>query len=123
MVDLPQLGPRILGLRQSYLVGETLSAACVSPVSSPPSHLTWYINHHAADRRLVSNQTRTRLSLNRPPRDWSSEEMVLELRSPLKYDIRGQPDTTRERAETRPDMYSLGLRLTVREKLLRDNGG
>ena len=105
------------------MVGETLSAQCVSPVSSPPSDLSWYINHHAADRRLVTNQTRTRLSLHQTPRDWSSEEIVMELRSPLKYDITGQPDTARERAESRPDFYSLGLRLSVRDKLRRDNGG
>ena len=124
-LDLPETGPRILGLRPSYVVGDTLTAQCVSPVSSPPSDLTWYINHHAADRRLVSNQTRTGLTLNQPPRDWRSEEIVMEpsLRSPLKFDFSGQPEPDRERGETRPDLYSLGLRLTVRDSLVRDNGG
>ena len=100
------------------MVGDTLSAQCVSPVSSPPSQLTWYINHHAADRRLVSNQSRT-------PRDWwASEEMVMELRSPLKYEVSGQPEPGLERPrDTRMDFYSLGLRLTVGDKLLGDNGG
>ena len=94
------------------MVGDSLTAQCVSPVSSPPSLLTWYINHQAADRRLVSNQTRT-------PRDWlASEEIVMGLRSPLKYEVSGKPEE-----ETRPDFYSLGLRLTVRDKLVRDNGG
>ena len=106
-------------------MGDTLSAQCVSPVSSPPSDLSWYINHHAADRRLVSNQTRTRLSLNQPPRDWTSEEIVMELRTPLKYDIISrQPETvTRNYARERRDLYSVGLRFTVRDKLGRDNGG
>ena len=121
---MPQTGPRILGLRQSYVVGQTLSAQCVSPVSSPPSDLRWYINHHAADRRLVSNQTRTRLALNNPPRDRTSEEIVMELRTPLKFDISGgQPDTVTRKARERRDLYSVGLRLTVRDKLVRDNGG
>lgn len=99
-------------------MGQTLSAQCVSPVSSPPSDLRWYINHHAADRRLVSNQTRTR-------RDRRSEEIVLELRTPLKYDIISrQPETvTRNYARERRDLYSVGLRFTVRDKLGRDNGG
>ena len=106
-------------------MGETLSAQCVSPVSSPPSDLRWYINHHAADRRLVSNQTRTRPSPSNPPRDRTSEEMVMELRTPLKYDIiSGQPDTvTRSSARERRDLYSVGLRFTVRDKLRRDYGG
>ena len=76
---------------------------------------------------MVTNQTSTGRTLNQPSRDWRSEEIVMELSpslsSPLKFDFSGHPEPRRERGETRPDLYSLGLRLTVRDKLVRDNGG
>ena len=55
--DLPSSGPTILGVNSKYSVGDSITASCVSPLSYPPTVLSWYINNDSADNSFVSNQS------------------------------------------------------------------
>ena len=38
-----------------YSVGDTIQAACLSPVSFPPAVLTWYVNSDTADTGHINS--------------------------------------------------------------------
>lgn len=40
----PEGNPRIEGLANSYVEGDTVSAKCISPPADPAPILSWYIN-------------------------------------------------------------------------------
>uniref|UniRef100_A0A146LR61 Ig-like domain-containing protein n=2 Tax=Lygus hesperus TaxID=30085 RepID=A0A146LR61_LYGHE len=44
IVSLPKTGPVIYGARPSYKPGDKVSLICSAGPSSPPPHLTWFIN-------------------------------------------------------------------------------
>ena len=100
-LDLPTQGPHIIGVADHYLVGDTISATCLSPLSEPEVSLSWYINHDSAHPRDVSSQTRQLIS-------FQDKTQSGQIRSPLKYD-------------TQPNNYFslVKLNLIVREKQLR----
>ena len=54
---MPSSGPTILGVNSKYSVGDSITASCVSPLSFPPTVLSWYINNDSADHSFVSNQS------------------------------------------------------------------
>ena len=54
---MPTTGPKILGIRSKYHVGDNLSATCLSSASYPPVVLTWYINSDSADSTFVTSQS------------------------------------------------------------------
>ena len=54
---MPSSGPTILGVNSKYSVGDSITASCVSPLSYPPTVLSWYINNDSADHSFVSNQS------------------------------------------------------------------
>lgn len=44
-IALPEDGPRIEGLRQSYSVGEYLEANCTAKMTFPAAQMSWLINN------------------------------------------------------------------------------
>ena len=47
--DLPDEKPRIIGIKEKYQIGETLSALCTSWQSHPPANLSWFINEEKVE--------------------------------------------------------------------------
>jgi len=54
VIDFPAEGPLIQVERKQYQVGETAQVSCSVHKSSPPSHLSWYINDEPATDIYVS---------------------------------------------------------------------
>ena len=49
VVVVPQEGPKLIGARSRYFLGENISINCTSSPTLPPANLTFYIN-----QKLVS---------------------------------------------------------------------
>jgi len=118
-VDLPDSGPRILGVSPSYILNDRVSAVCISPLSSPPSKLQWYINHDTADPGFVSSQTQTLITDNKI--SLKNDGVIRATLSPLKYDSGLGQDVSRNHSS---DMFSvLNLNFVIREKQFKSNNG
>ena len=53
---MPHTGPKILGVKSKYSLGDQMTADCLLPESSPRAELTWYINSDTADMGHSSSQ-------------------------------------------------------------------
>lgn len=49
IVALPEVGPKIIGGRPRYQVGDTVRVNCTSGRSKPAAQLAWFINGEPAD--------------------------------------------------------------------------
>ena len=124
--DLPKTGPKILGVKSSYHVGDRVTATCISPKSYPPSVLNWYINSDSADPEYVSSRSEGIFHFNSQSenrtRPGNFKEHVLRLRPLVKTNrevgaINGQR-SHRIHHHQRPDpnLYSVvKLRFPIRE--------
>ena len=128
--DLPYLGPRILGVLKWYQPGDTITAACVSPVSQPAATLRWYINHDTADPSYITSQTQELLTKNnmttitRPAAVLTKfQDIVMRLRSPLTSDIH-QDSISPSSGQFHPNLFSVvRLHFEIRDKQLRTDQG
>ncbi|XP_071550334.1 cell adhesion molecule 2-like [Panulirus ornatus] len=53
VVQIPEEKPHIYGTQHEYRIGDTAHLTCVSALSRPPAHLTWFINGEEAPREYV----------------------------------------------------------------------
>lgn len=129
-IDLPEQGPRITGVVPAYSVGDSITAACLAPVSQPASRLRWYINHDTADPSFVSNQTTEvvtedgpgLLILNAERSDF--QDVVMRLRSPLKYDLESSAASSSVKDQYSPNLFSVSrLHFVIRDKQMRMGDG
>jgi hypothetical protein len=127
--DLPKTGPKILGVKSSYHVGDRVTATCISPKSYPPSVLTWYINSDSADPKYVSSQSEALFHFTNQSdkriRPNNFEEHVLRLKSRVKTNrqvnsINGQKfPRVHHHLRSDPNLYSVvKLRFPIKENHL-----
>ena len=127
--DLPKSGPRIFGVSRRYTIGDQIKATCISPLSSPPVVLRWYINSDSADASSVSDQSEERLHVgSQSERPVQSSQVLVQsdvsnTESYYKYKLISEEHLQRARkppAVKPADMYTVStLNFTVTTKHLR----
>ena len=93
-------------------------------------HFRWYINHDTADPSFVSNQTTEAVNedgpglliLNAERSDF--QDVVMRLRSPLKYDLESSAESSSVKDQYSPNLFSvIRLHFVIRDKQLRMGDG
>ncbi|XP_025835044.1 uncharacterized protein LOC108735094 [Agrilus planipennis] len=107
VATLPESGPRIEGLQESYIEGETVTANCSSYPSDPAPILTWRINNVEASLFTRNN------AASEPDQDGlTSRSALLVFQAERKHSQEG--DTIELRCETALPGVPLPPRAAVR---------
>ncbi|KAF6207620.1 hypothetical protein GE061_016067 [Apolygus lucorum] len=83
IVSLPKTGPVIYGARPSYKPGDKVSLICSAGPSSPPPHLTWFINGlHSGEPDILIVGSHFKLDVLREGECEDEEEVEPSINSP-----------------------------------------
>ena len=95
-------------------------------------YFSWYINHDTADPSYVSNQTTEAISedgdetglLILDAERSKFQDVVMRLRSPLKYDLATSTESSPDKNQDGPNLFSvIRLHFVIRDKQLRMGDG
>ena len=85
--DLPDFGPRLIGINSKYKIGDQISAKCISPSSVPPVNLQWFVNGDHARQGQISSTIQNQSMANVSSLAWGRKSDPINLISTVSLKL------------------------------------